>query len=112
MECDDPYKIVANYLAVTLSPSSLNSVLTDKEYVLVMIKRELKDLDYSGIFLDCIIGDFKKRGRRLQWSRARAEMAKFLLDELDLPRLRREVKYYGALYGKLEEPTPPLSSAD
>lgn len=102
-ECDDPYKILANNLVATCSDLELYRMLHDVKAIKRRIYREVTGSDFYGDFLDCILVGLVKTDRRKAVNRTLKETAKFFYNELDVPRLRKELKFYCDLYGRRVE---------
>lgn len=88
---DDPYKVLAHVALTHYRPADVIRMLTDNEYLLNCITKEVRQQDYGGIFLDCIIEDILARKKRMEWMHTLDPVAKYLYQNLDRQRLREEL---------------------
>lgn len=103
-EYDDPYLVLAMTLFGRMSHSQLRKLLTDDSQILNMVVKEVKEQDYRGCFLDCIIEDILEHGERVQYMGQLAKLGEYYFQNLDLPRLRVQlIKFADELGTPLEE---------
>lgn len=88
---DDPYSILAHVILGYYRPADVIRMLTDNEYLLNCITKEVRQQDFGGIFLDCIIEDVLARKKRMEWMRALDPVARYLYQNLDKKRLREQL---------------------
>jgi len=98
--CDDPYKILALNLMSRCSDTELHRIMHDVKAIKRHIAREVKDVDFCGHFLDCIMVDLVKTGRQRKIGTTMTNTINFFYNELDVPRLRKELKMYCDKYGR------------
>lgn len=89
---DDPYAVLSWHLVAVLSVKSLKSILTNNAFVKHMVIDEVKQLDVSGYFLDCIDEGIQKNWKTREKNKYLKTLGEYYFSELDLPRLREEVK--------------------
>lgn len=96
MESDDPYKVLAWLLVANSTPAETLRMLEDNEYVANLVRKETRLADIGGWFLDCIIEDILAKKNRMQYMHELDKLGKYFFSQLDLARLRSEIKL--ALY--------------
>lgn len=97
---DDPYKILALNLMATCSDTELGRIMHDVKTIKRHIAREVKGVDFCGYFLDCLMVPLVKTGRHRAIGKTMNGTVDFFYKELDIPRLRRELKYYCDKYNR------------
>lgn len=98
--CDDPYKILALNLMTTCSDAELTRIMHDTKAIKRHIAREVKGVDFCGYFLDCLMVGLVKTGRHRSIGTTMGQTINFFYNELDVQRLRRELKAYCDKYGR------------
>lgn len=98
--CDDPYKILALNLMSSCSDTELTRIMHDVKAIKRHIAREVKNVDFCGYFLDCLMVDLVKTGRHRSIGTTMEKTVDFFYNELDVPRLRKELKMYCDKYGR------------
>lgn len=88
---DNPYKILAHAIVGFYRPADVLRMLTDNEYLLNCIIKEVRGLDIGGIFLDCIIEDILAHKKRMEYMGHLDALAKYYYEKLDKQRLRKEI---------------------
>lgn len=88
---DDPYEMLAWQLVWRYNGVQLRGLLCDEEYLTQEIYDELKDQDYSGVWLDPLFQQLAHRGDREEVFVALRQLAESLADTLDRERLEREL---------------------
>lgn len=89
--CDDPYKLLADHLAVTHGILEIALMLKDDECLKRKVYREIRNLDYAGPFLDCVITDLHAQKRRMDFMKALDCVGLFIFESLNKERLREEL---------------------
>ena len=97
---DDPYKILALNLMATCSDTELTRIMHDVKTIKRHIAREVKNVDFCGYFLDCLMVDLIKTGKHRSIGSTMGETVNFFYNKLDIPRLRKELKAYCDKYGR------------
>lgn len=95
-EYDDPYKLLADNLATSYGVLEIALMLKDNECLKRKVYREIRNLDYAGPFLDCVITDLYSQKRRMEFMRALDCIGLYVFNNLNLKRLREEL-YSSAL---------------
>lgn len=88
---DDPYSVLAHVILSYYRPSDVVRMLSDNEYLLNCVVKEVRQQDFGGIFLDCIIEDILAHKKRMEWMRQCDQLAKYLYQNLDKKRLREQL---------------------
>lgn len=88
---DDPYKILAHHVVGTCRPSDVLRCLTDNSYLKTLITKEVREQDFMGHFLDCIIENILEEKDRMEYMRKLDELAQYYYTKLDKGRLRDEI---------------------
>lgn len=91
-ESDDPYKILAYNLVVDCDVDTIKRYLTDNKFLRRVIKREIRGQDYRGVFMDCLFVSIVESKKRMDLMHALDSVGAFFYQNLDKPRLRREIK--------------------
>lgn len=105
-EFDDPYKLLAATLVGTseYGPTVLTRMLTDDMFIKSLIIKETRSQDIRGPFLDCIIENILTEKRRMEYMHEMDKLANYYFDNLDLERLRKELKDFASECGFELEP--------
>lgn len=91
---DDPYRVLATYLVSVCSPRALYRVMTETSFIKALVLKEARQLDVSGCFLDCIDQEIISTGQLRRKNYHMKKLGEFYFGELDIPRLRREIKRF------------------
>ena len=97
---NDPYKILANNIVAECSDLQIYRFLHSAKHIRKRIVEELKESEFNGDFLDCIMVGMIKSGKVRSLGRPLQPAAKFFYEELDVPRLREEIRLCCKRYGK------------
>lgn len=90
-EYDDPYRILAHAIVGFYRPADVVRMLTDNEFLLNCIVKEVRLQDIGGMFLDCIIEDILAHKKRMELMREYDVLGKYFYTQLDKKRLRSEI---------------------
>ena len=88
---DDPYKLLAAAIESKYDPQTVIRVLQDDEFVLRLVRKEIRQQDIRGPFSDCIIQTILDDKRRMVLMHELDKLSEFLFYNLDLDRLRQEI---------------------
>lgn len=88
---DDPYKILASTIVGAYRPADVLRVLTDNSYLKTLIIKEVRDQDFRGHFVDCIIENILEEKDRMEYMHKLDELAQYYYSRLDKGRLRDEI---------------------
>lgn len=88
---DDPYTLLAHAIVGFYRPADVIRMLTDNEYLLNCVTKEVRQQDFAGIWVDCIIEDLLAHKKRMEWMHALDALGKYLYQNLDKERLRKEI---------------------
>lgn len=91
-EYDDPYKILAQLIMGYYQPAEVIRILDDDEFLLTLIKKEIRQADIGGWFLDCIIEDILAKKKRMEYMRELDRLGEYYASRLDKKRLRKELR--------------------
>lgn len=91
---DDPYRVLATHIVSYWSPAAIKRLMTNNSFVKSVINKEARLMDISGIFLDCIDQEVISKDHLRQKNVYLKKLGEFYYSELDLPRLRAEVKKF------------------
>lgn len=101
-ESDDPYIVLAYNLISISSQRTIERLLTDKEYILTLIIKEVRILDMPGMFLDAITQSILEDKERMELMHELDKLARFFFSKLDIERLRNEISKICTRYNILE----------
>lgn len=90
-EADDPYKILAHAIVGFYRPADVIRMLTDNEFLLNCIVKEVRGQDFAGAFLDCIIEDILEHKDRMEYMHQLDALAEYYFKKMDKDRLRAEI---------------------
>lgn len=93
-EYDDPYRVLAAHIVSVFSPANVKRVLTNTAFVKSLMIREAKQIDVSGIFLDCIDQEIVANDMIRRKNVYLKKLGEFYFSELDLPRLRSQIRRF------------------
>lgn len=88
---DDPYKILADILVTSYGPKDIELMLRDDECILRKVKKEMREQDLRGPFIDCVIVEIMRNKERMEMVHALDIVGRYFFTKLDLDRLRREM---------------------
>lgn len=88
---DDPYKLLAHHIVGAYRPADVLRVLTDNSYLKTLIIKEVREQDFRGRFVDCIIENILDDKDRMDYMHKLDELALYYYTRLDRGRLRDEI---------------------
>lgn len=91
---DDPYRVLAAHLVSLYSPRTLQRILSSSSFVKAVVVKEARQLDIGGIFLDCIDQEIIDNDKLRQKNARLKVLGEFYYSQLDLPRLRSEIRKF------------------
>lgn len=91
-ESDDPYKILAYNIMVEYPTPIVKRFLRDNKFIRRTVIREVRGQDFSGYFLDCLFVSIFEGKKRMDLMRQLNQLGIFLYRNLDLQRLRKEIR--------------------
>lgn len=89
---DNAYAILAYQLVAYNTIPVICRILKDDDFVKKMLIKEVRYQDLAGPFLDPIIEDILYSKRRMEMMKELDKLADFFWDNLNLNRLRKEIK--------------------
>lgn len=89
---DDPYKMLATQIVSRLSVPLLQRFLVDNDYVKQVITHDIQSLDIASPFVDAVQDVLYRKHEKVKYKQALAVFAMFIYRELDIARLRREIR--------------------
>lgn len=94
-EYDDPYKILAANIAASYTVSNIKRMLSEKDYIRQIVQSEVReDIDIPGVFCDCITTELISEKQKVLYREALNELGLFFYHQLDVARLRDELKAF------------------
>ena len=90
-EYDDPYRVLAAHIVSVFSPANVKRVLTNTSFIKSIITHEAKQIDVSGIFLDCVDQEIVANDMIRKKNVYLRKLGEFYYSELDVDRLRKEI---------------------
>lgn len=88
---DNPYKILAHHIVSAYRAADVLRCLTDNAYLKTLVIKEVRDQDFQGHFVDCLIESILEEKDRMEWMHKLDEVATYLYSRLDKGRLRDEI---------------------
>lgn len=92
LDYDDPYRILAHHIVGFYRPQEVAKILTESGYILNLIRKEVRDTDFKGGFLDCVIDDIYSKKKRMEYMGHLDMLATYFYASLDRERLRKEIR--------------------
>lgn len=92
---DNPYRMLAATITITMPNSEIKRIMTDSSYIKQIVQAEVRDnIDISGKFCDCITTELIADRNKVIYRTALNELGTFFFKQLDIPRLRNEIKKF------------------
>ena len=90
-EYDDPYTLLAHHIVGNYRAADVIRTLTDNAYLRTLIIKEVREQDFCGHFLDCIIENILEEKDRMEYMHKLDELAAYYYSRLDKGRLRDQI---------------------
>ena len=90
-EFDDPYTLLAHHIVSAYRAADVIRCLTDNSYLKTLIMKEVREQDFKGNFVDCIIENILEEKDRMEYMHKLDELAIYYYSRLDKGRLRDEI---------------------
>lgn len=107
---DDNYKLLAHHIVGSYRPVDVLRCLTDDEYLKTLIRKEVRDQDMGGHFIDCIIEHILEDKDRMEYMHQLDKLANYYYFRLDKNRLRDEILDYLNILGLTFDDYPTAGS--
>lgn len=89
---DDPYRVLAFSIVMTYPPEIVRRIMWDTKFLRREITREVRGQDFRGFFVDCLFVSICEEKRRMELMRQLDKLSSFLYKQLDLDRMRAEIR--------------------
>lgn len=89
---DDEYKILAYSIIVNYPPETVRRLMKDTKFLRREIIREVRGQDFRGYFVDCLFVSICENKKRMKLMRQLDQLGRFFYSNLDLGRMRKEVR--------------------
>lgn len=89
---DDEYKILAYSIIVNYPPVTVKRLMKDTKFLRREIIREVRGQDFRGYFIDCLFVSICENKDRMKLMRQLDQLGRFFYNNLDLERMRKEVR--------------------
>lgn len=89
---DDPYRILAHYIVGYYRPADVLRILTENAYIRTLIQKEVREMDFRGAYIDCIIEDLLSNKKRMDYMYNLDKLSYYYYKNLDIERLRKEIR--------------------
>ena len=86
--------MLATNLVATLPIVQLERLLRSTEFIKQLIIQEVQEHEPATPFVDCVTDLSHRNHTRVAYKQAQTEFAMFLYHQLDIPRLKAEVRQY------------------
>lgn len=97
---DDPYKILAASLAARLNINCAKRILSDRDYIRQLVQEEVREsLDVPGVFCDCVVTELISEKQKVLYRDALNQLGLFFFHQLDVARLRDELRKFYKEFG-------------
>ena len=92
---DNPYRMLAAVITITMNSTEIKRIMSDSSYIKQLIQAEVRDgIDISGKFCDCITTELIADRNKVIYRTALNDLGTFFFKQLDIPRLRNEIKKF------------------
>lgn len=91
---DDPYRVLAARIVSIYNDHEIKRILESSPYIKSLILNEARLMDIKGCFLDCIDQEVISNDRVRKKNAHLKRLGEFYYSELDIPRLRNEIKKF------------------
>ena len=98
-EYDDPYRVLAAHIVSIFSVPSIKRILTNSAYIKSLITFEAKNMDIRGAFLDCVDQELVANDMIRKKNVYLKQLGEFYYSELDVERLRNEIRRFAGEMG-------------
>ena len=98
-EYDNPYRVLAAHIVSAFSVPNIKRALSSSSYIKSLIIHEAKTMDVSGAFIDCIDQEIIAHDRIRRKNACMRQLGEFYFSELDLERLRKEIRRFAEEFG-------------
>ena len=89
---DDEYKILAYSIIVNYPPVTVKRLMKDTKFLRREIIREVRGQDFRGYFVDCLFVSICENKNRMKLMRQLDQLGRFFYNNLDLDRMRKEIR--------------------
>lgn len=89
---DDEYKILAYSIVVNYPPVTVKRLMKDTKFLRREIIREVRGQDFRGYFIDCLFVSICENKDRMKLMRQLDQLGRFFYNNLDLDRMRKEIR--------------------
>ena len=94
-EYDDPYKILVANIAAKYSLANVRRMMSEKDYIRQLVQTEVREnTDTPGIFCDCVTTELISEKQKVKYREALNVLGYFFYQQLDINRLRNELKKF------------------
>ena len=92
---DNPYRMLATTITISCTPTEVKRIMSDNSYIKQLIQSEVRDgIDIAGKFCDCITTELISDRNKVIYRTALNELGTFFFKQLDIPRLRAEIRKF------------------
>lgn len=92
---NNPYRLLAATISVRLSRSEVKRLMVDNNYIKKLVLSEVRDnIDIPGKFCDCVTTELITESQKVMYRTALNKLGMFFFEQLDIPRLREEIRKY------------------
>lgn len=94
-EYDNPYRMLAASIATQMTMADARRMLSDKDYIRQVVQAEVRNnIDIPGIFSDCITTELISERQKVLYRSALNQLGLFFFQQLDIDRLRKELRRF------------------
>ena len=87
--------MLAAVITITMNSTEIKRIMSDSSYIKQLIQAEVRDgIDISGKFCDCITTELIADRNKVIYRTALNDLGTFFFKQLDIPRLRNEIKKF------------------
>lgn len=92
---NNPYRLLAATISVRFTPTEIKRIMNDSSYIKKLVLAEVRDnIDLPGKFCDCVTTELVTDSKKVMYRTALNKLGMFFFEQLDIPRLRNEIRKY------------------
>lgn len=99
-EFDNPYRMLAAGIATKMSVNDAKRIIADRDFIRQLVQAEVREnMDVPGIFTDCIATELISERKKVLYRDALNKLGLFFYEQLDIPRMREELRRFYKEFG-------------
>lgn len=92
---NNPYRLLAATISTHSTQTEIQRIMTDDSFIKKLVLLEVRDnVDIPGKFCDCVTTELVTDSKKVMYRTALNKLGLFFFEQLDIPRLRREIQKF------------------